>query len=351
MKMLDGAWTAIVTPLTPKLGVDWDGLKKNVEFQITEGIAGVVPVGTTGESPTLDWDEHNDVVNSVAVQCKDRCKVLAGAGSNSTSEAVESVRHAVEYGADAVLLVDCYYNGPSSQELRDEYYAVVAREFPNTTIVPYIIPGRSGTALAAEDLALLFAKYPNINTVKEATGDLDRMARTRSMVGENFSIVSGDDDLTFKMMSDANIRANGVISVVSNVAPGAVCKMVNLASKGDTQGAAEICEALSPLFGIVTVKVNNERVLPSGERALVNDRYRNPLAIKVLMNGLGMPSGMCRKPLGKMSMAGVDVVRSAAMRVWKNNPEVLQPIADFYGIDIEARLADNSIWEKLALKG
>ncbi|MHB9037110.1 MAG: 4-hydroxy-tetrahydrodipicolinate synthase family protein [Armatimonadota bacterium] len=350
MKMLSGAWTAIVTPLTPDLGVDWDGLKRNVEFQIAQGITGVVPVGTTGESPTLDWDEHNDVVDCVVAQCKGRCGTLAGAGSNSTTEAVASTGHAVESGAEAVLLVDCYYNGPSSQELRDEYYAVVAREFPNTTIVPYVIPGRSGTALAAEDLALLFAEFPNINTVKEATGDLDRMARTRSLLGDGFSIMSGDDDLTFKMMSDANIRANGVISVMSNVTPGALRKMVDLASEGDLQGAAAICEALSPLLGIVTVKVDNERVLPSGERVLVSDKYRNPLAIKVLMAGLGMPAGSCRKPLGRMSKAGVEVVRSAARKVWDNNPEIMQPIADFYGVDLNARLSDDSIWDGLALE-
>jgi 4-hydroxy-tetrahydrodipicolinate synthase len=349
MRMLKGTWTAIVTPLTPELGVDWDGLKKNVEFQISQGITGVVPVGTTGESPTLDWDEHNDVVDSVIAQCKGRCEVLAGAGSNSTVEAVASTGHAVESGAEAVLLVDCYYNGPSSQELRDEYYAVVAREFPNTTIVPYVIPGRSGTALAAEDLALLFAEFPNVNTVKEATGDLDRMARTRSLTSEGFSIMSGDDDITLKMMSDARIRANGVISVISNVAPGALCRMVDLASEGDLNGASAVADALAPLFGMVTVKVDNERVLPSGEKALVNDRYRNPLAIKVLMQGLGMPSGPCRRPLGRMSRAGVELIRSAARKVWDNNPEVLQPVADFFGIDLKARLSDDSIWNGLAL--
>lgn len=346
---IEGTWTALVTPMDSDFGVDYEGIEKNVEFQLSQGVTGVLPVGTTGESPTLSWDEHNKVVEKVLSLCADKCPVLAGTGSNSTSEAVESTKHAVHAGAQAVLLVDCYYNGPSSQELRDHYYDVVASQFPNTTVVPYVIPGRTGTVLAPEDLAILAAKRPNINTVKEATGDLARMACTRELVGDEFSIMSGDDDITYKMMSDAGIRANGVISVASNVVPAGIAKMVELARKGDFEGAAKMNEALAPLLGIVTVKIDNERTLHNGKVVKVNDRYRNPLAFKTLMAGLGMPSGSCRKPLGKMTMLGVDVVRSAARKVWQNNPELLQPINDFYGVDVEARLADDSIWQALAL--
>lgn len=348
MKMLEGTWTAAVTPLTPDFSVDWDGLKKNIEFQISQGITGVVPAGTTGESPTLNWDEHDQVVETVSSLCLGRCGTLAGSGSNCTKEAIASTRHAVKSGADAVLLVDCYYNGPSSCELRDEYYGAIAAEFPDTTVVPYIIPGRSGTALAAEDLALLNAKFPNVNTVKEATGDLHRMARTRSLLGDNFSIMSGDDDITFDIMTIGDIRANGVISVVSNVAPAALSKMVKLVRSGDVDGARKVYDGLSSLFGIVTVRVDNERVLPSGEKVAVSDKYRNPSAVKVLMNGLGMPAGPCRRPLGKMSRAGVEVVRNAVKDVWEKAPEYLQPVGDYYGVDVEARLSDDSIWDSLA---
>ena len=346
MKLV-GAWTAIVTPLNPDLTVDRDGLERNVEFQISQGITGVVPVGTTGESPTLDWDEHNEVIDRVLAQCKGRCRVLPGTGSNSTDEAIESTSHVVAAGAEAVLMVDCYYNGPSSQELRDEYYAVVARKFPNTTVVPYVIPGRSGTALAVEDLAILAAKYENVSAVKEATGDLERMARTRTLLGDRFSIMSGDDDITVQMMTDPAIRADGVISVASNVVPAAVSKMTAAALAGDVEGAKRAHDALAPLLGVVTVKVDNQRVLPSGQTVEVTDKYRNPLPIKTLMAGLGMPAGPCRKPLGSMSKAGVEVVRSAAAVVWDRSPEVLQPIADFYGVDPGARLADDSIWDSL----
>lgn len=344
---IDGAWTAIVTPLTPDLKVDWDGLKQNVEFQISEGISGVVPVGTTGESPTLNWDEHNDVIDTVLAQCRGRCGVIAGTGSNSTEETVESTRHAVASGADAVLMVDCYYNGPSSQELRDEYYAPVASEFSQTTVVPYVIPGRSGTALAVEDLAILASRYPNVNTVKEATGDLARMARTRELLGEGFSIMSGDDDMTLRMMTDPAIRANGVISVASNVIPGAVARMVRAAAAGNTAEAENIAQMIGPLLGVVTVKVDNRRVLPSGQEVVVNDRYRNPVAIKTLMNALGMPAGPARRPLGRMSKAGIEVVRKAVSQVWERFPEALEPVCRFYGVDVAARIADDSVWNRL----
>ncbi|MCX8052503.1 MAG: 4-hydroxy-tetrahydrodipicolinate synthase [Armatimonadetes bacterium] len=344
---LKGAWTAIVTPFLPDMSVDWDGLEKNVEFQISQGIDGLVPTGTTGESPTLDWDEHNGVIDRVMALCKGRCGILAGTGSNSTQEAIESTRHAVASGAEAVLMIDCYYNGPSSQELRDEYYAVIAEQFPETVVVPYVLPGRTGTALAAEDLALLAARFPNVCAVKEATGDLERMALTRKLVGDEFSIMSGDDDITFKMMTDPSIRANGVISVASNVAPAAVRKMVDLAAKGDIEGAKTVMEAIAPLLGTVTVRVDNPRRMPSGETLIVNDRYRNPLPIKTLMAGLGMPSGMCRRPLGRMTRAGVEVVRAAARCVWESNPEVLAPIGEFFKVDVGARIADDEVWAAL----
>lgn len=346
---IEGAWTAIVTPMNPDNSIDWAGLAMNVGFQLSQGIDGLVPVGTTGESPTLDWEEHNEVIDRVIDQCGGKCGILAGTGSNSTEEAVESTRHAVESGADAALMVDCYYNGPSSRELRDEYYAVVAEMFPETIIVPYVIPGRSGTVLGVEDLAILAARYHNINVVKEATGDLARMARTRSLLGADFSIMSGDDDLTCKMLTDTAIKADGVISVVTNVVPAAVSGMVKAARSGDTDAAVAVHEKLAPLFGIVTVKVDNERVLPSGEKVMVNDRYRNPVGIKTLMAGLGMPSGGGRKPLGKMSPAGVEAVRNAVLTVHRSAPEVLQPIAEYYGVDIEKRIADDKVWSALAL--
>jgi len=340
----EGAWTALITPFLEDRGIDWAGFKKNLEFQMSQGISGVLPMGTTGESPSVNWQEHNDLVVEAVKMTEGKCGLLAGSGSNSTDEAMTSTLHAYDHGARAVLLVDCYYNGPSSQELRDEYYAPVAAAKSDVAIVPYIIPGRTGTALTPEDLAILYSKYPNVCAVKEATGDLERMAKTRELCGDNFSIMSGDDDITYSMMTDERIKASGVISVMSNVVPGAVERMVRLILAGNIEEATNLRDALSPIFAIVTVKVKNERRLPNGQTVMVEDRYRNPLAVKTLMNGLGMPAGPTRRPLGMMTKTGVDVVRSAARQIWENNPELFEPIGDFYGVDIGERITSDAYW-------
>lgn len=343
-----GTWTALITPMTADGAVDWEGLEKNIAFQIQQGITGLLPTGTTGESPTLDWEEHNGVIETALKQASGKCGVIAGTGSNSTHEAIESTHHAVENGAKAVLLMDCYYNGPSSLELRKEYYGAIARRFPDTQLVPYVIPGRTGTVLAAEDLAILASEYGNVNSVKEATGDLTRMAYTRKLVGSGFYIMSGDDDLTYEMMTRDDIRANGVISVITNVVPAAVTEMSESILSGDMKKAEALKDALAPLFGIVTVKAESKRIMPDGSTITIQDRFRNPLAVKTLMQALGMPSGPGRQPLGKMTAEGAEVVRAAMRKVWNESPEILKPISDFYGVDIESRIEDNEIWNKLS---
>jgi len=343
---LGGAWTALVTPFGADGSIHWDEFERLVAFQADQGMTGVLPCGTTGECPTLNWEEHNAVVEAAVRASGDACLVMAGAGSNSTSEALRASRHAVDVGAQAILLVDCYYNGPSSLELRREYHGVVAAACPDTLIVPYIIPGRSGTAMAPEDLAILAEEHPNVRTVKEATGDLDRMAHTRGLVGDDFEIMSGDDGLTAAMMASEAIRADGVISVLSNVVPAPVSRMVQALAAGDPEGR-RLADALDPLFDLVTVTVDNERTL-RGQAVTVKDKFRNPLAVKTLMRGLGMISGHCRRPLGKMTASGVDVVRSVARAAWQDHPEFLMPIQAAFGVDLAARLDDDALWASLA---
>jgi len=306
-----------------------------------------LPVGTTGESPTLTWREHNRVIEAAIAAAQGRCKVLAGTGSNSTAEAIEGTQHAFHAGADAALLVECYYNGPSSLELRREYHGAVARAVPEMALVPYIIPGRTGCAMTPEDLAILASEHSNVIAVKEATGELARMARTRQLCGDGFAIMSGDDDLTYEMMTRTDIRADGVISVISNVAPRAVAQMVQFVLSGDIPTANRLRNALDPLFKLVTVKAASARRLPNGETAQVEDKFRNPLGLKVMMNGLGMPSGPPRPPLGKMSHEGVAVVRESLRKVWKDTPEILEPIAQFYKKNITRRLNADRYWDAL----
>jgi len=335
--MFSRCYTALITPFKDH-DLDFEGLEKLVEFQIKGGVSGILAAGTTGESPTLTWEEHNELIRVVAEKCKGKCQSIAGTGSNNTRETLEGTEHAVHVGADAALLVDPYYNGPSSLEIRREYVAPVANKFPQIQIIPYVIPGRTGAQLFPEDLAILHKEFPNMSTVKEATGDIENMKRTRECCGEDFTILSGDDDKTFTMMTDPAIKASGVISVASNIAPKAVQDMTTLLDKGEKAEAEKLMVALRPLFGIVTVKTQEDT--PYGT---VLCRARNPLAIKTLMAILGMPVGPCRQPIGKMTKKGIAVALDTGRTVWKNNPEILNPVADFFGVDIEARLYDESV--------
>jgi 4-hydroxy-tetrahydrodipicolinate synthase len=339
--MLAGCFTAIITPFKNN-AVDYEGLEKLSEFQIKNGITGILAVGTTGESPVLSWDEHNRVIELVAKKAKDNCICIAGAGSNNTKESLDGTKHAVAVGADAVLLVDPYYNGPSSLEIRREYIAPVAEAAPDIEIIPYVIPGRTGAQLLPEDLAILNQTYKNLNTVKEATANLENMRRTRKCCGSDFTILSGDDGMTFGMMLDPEIKASGVISVASNVAPGPITEMVRLLEQGKEQDAQKLLTALEPLFGLVTVKTMEKT--PYGE---VGCRARNPLGFKTLMSILGMPSGSCRQPLGKMTRKGLETVLLAARKIQADNPEILKPVAEFFNVDIEQRLNNPSSWEGL----
>ncbi len=339
--MKSGCYTAIATPFKDG-AVDYENLEKLVDFQIQNGITGIIAVGTTGESPVLDWDEHNRVTEIITAKTKGKCPCIAGTGSNNTTETMAGTKHAADAGADGVLLVDPYYNGPSSLEIRREYVAPVAAAFPDLEIVPYVIPGRTGAQLLPEDLALLYQAHPNVATVKEATADPNNMRRTRECCGPDFTILSGDDGMTFEMMTDPQIKAAGVISVVSNVAPRALNEMVRLLAQGEDSRAKALKQKLEPLFGLVTIKTTEQT--PFGQ---VECRARNPLGLKTLMAILGMPSGMCRPPLGLMTRNGIEVVLEAARNVYTNAPEILQPAADFFNIDIAERLENPKYREGL----
>jgi len=338
--MFEGCYTALVTPFKGK-EIDVEGLERLVEFQVANGVSGILSVGTTGESPTLSWEEHNQVTERICRLTGGRCQSIANTGSNATKEAVKATEHAAHCGADAALLVDPYYNGPSSLEIRREYVAPIASSFPDLQIIPYVIPGRTGTQLLPEDLGILHEEHPNVRAVKEATGDLDNMARTRACCGDDFDILSGDDDKTYAMMTSPEIRASGVISVASNLAPRAVREMTEAIRDGDLQEAERLVNALRPLFGIVTVKTQEQT--PYGT---VTCRARNPLATKTLMNILGMPAGPCRPPLGRMTRQGLQAVLEAGRTAHEASPDLFAPVEEFFGVDIGSRLSRDE-WEDL----
>ena len=342
IEKFEGCYTALITPMKENREVDFEGLKRLVEFQIEEGISGLLAVGTTGESPTLNHEESMKVIREVYEIAGDKCVVIGGTGSNCTEKTIKLTKEVYDFGVRCVLLVDPYYNGPSSLEIRREYIEPVASMFPDVQVIPYVIPGRSGTQLLPQDLAILHSKFENVKAVKEATGNIENMKLTRKLCGENFYILSGDDDKTYEMMTNPEIRASGVISVASNVAPKATQRLTKAILEGRSEEAESLLKALKPLFSMVTVKTEEETAYGT---ALC--KARNPLPYKTLMNILGMPSGPCRRPLGKMTKKGLKTVLKTIRSVYERNPEILKPIEDFFDVDLSKRLYDESSWEGL----
>jgi len=335
MKGLSSCMPALVVPFSGG-AADYECYRGLLEFQKSQGTTHAIVNGTTGESPTLSDTEQEKLVSLASTQLS----VVAGTGGNDTQKTLKRSEAALAQGAAALLLVDPYYNGPSSLEIRKEYYEPVAEKFP-CPIIPYVIPGRCGCELSAYDLAQLAKDHDNVVAVKEATGNLDRMRLDRQLA-PSLDIYSGDDDLTLKMILDPAIRACGVISVAANVVPASVHKMVDLAIAGKTEQATALNAALSPLFSAITVKSTVKS--PYGYQGEVVQKFRNPLPYKTLMAGLGMMEFGCRRPLGKMDKAGVEFVRAAARKVWQSSPEILQPLESAFDVDLSARIEDNENW-------
>ena len=338
-----GCYTAVVTPFDSKLRVDWDSLKALAHFQKEQGVRGVVPAGTTGESPTLSWKEHYRVIETYFECAGSAMEAIAGTGSNSTEESLDATRHVADGGLRAVLLVDPYYNGPSSLEIRREYYEPIASAFPEVQIVPYVIPGRTGTQLLPQDLAILAREHPNLQAVKEATGSVENARLTRKLCGPEFSILSGDDDKTLPFMRDDLIVCSGAISVLSNVVPRAVEDLTEAALAGNLEEAERLGAALQPLFSMVTVKTEENTALGP-----VSVRARNPLAVKTMMNALGMAAGPCRQPLGKVTRKALEHILDGLRTVWDRNPEILEPIEMAFDVSLDKRLRDPKFSEGLA---
>jgi 4-hydroxy-tetrahydrodipicolinate synthase len=264
-----GAITAMVTPFRDGK-VDEDRLRNQIDFQIKSGIDGLVPVGTTGESPTLDVREHVRVVEATIRQAAGRVVVIAGVGANSTAEALELHRAALEVGANAGLSVNPYYNKPSQEGLYRHFMTLADKVA--LPIVLYNVPSRTGVTMSPQTVARL-AKHSNIVAIKEATGNLDMATEIASLC--EITILSGDDSLTVPLIA---IGARGIISVASNLVPGRIKKMTAAALAGEFAGARAEHLALFPLIKALFVE-------------------GNPVGIKCAMQIAGMDSGELRLPL------------------------------------------------------
>ncbi|MEI8233988.1 MAG: 4-hydroxy-tetrahydrodipicolinate synthase [Verrucomicrobiota bacterium] len=248
--MFEGAHTALVTPFRNNR-LDEAAFTQLIEDQIAHGITGIVPVGTTGESPTLDHAEHHRVIELAVQIAKGRCLVIAGTGSNATDEAISLTREAEKAGADAALLVAPYYNKPSQEGLFRHFQAIAAAT--KLPLVLYSIPGRSGIEIGVETVRRLAAACPNIIAIKEAGGSADRVSQLRQALPAAFEILSGDDALTLPFMAAGAV---GVISVASNLIPREVGDLVKAALAGDVAQARALHERWYPLFRDLFVETN-----------------------------------------------------------------------------------------------
>jgi 4-hydroxy-tetrahydrodipicolinate synthase len=274
MLKLAGAYTALVTPFDDSGRVDYAALDRLVDAQIAGGIAGLVPCGTTGESPTLDHEEHLEVIARVVKRANKRVPVIAGTGSNSTHTAIELSRGAVARGADAVMVVMPYYNKPTQLGLA-EHCRVVAAAVPETPVVLYNIPGRTGIDLLPDAVEAICQSSSNVIGIKEATGNVLRSQELLRRLGDRLTVLSGDDALTIPIMS---IGGRGVISVTSNLLPAAVSKVCALALDNQWEAARRAHLALTPLHDVMFLESNPVPVkLALADTGLMGARVRAPL--------------------------------------------------------------------------
>lgn len=275
--MFKGSIVAIVTPFANG-AVDEEKLRQLVEFQIENGTDAIVPCGTTGESSTLDYQEHDRVIEIVIHQVNKRVPVIAGTGSNSTREAIEMSGHAKKLGADGCLLVTPYYNKPTQEGLYRHYTAIAeAVAIPQ---ILYNVPGRTGINLLPETVARLSA-HKNIVAIKEATGSLQQASEILDLCGDKIDVLSGDDFITFPMMA---CGAKGVISVTANIMPKEIASLVDAFYAGDMEKARQL--------HLKTLKINNAMFIES-----------NPVPVKTALGLMGKCSDEVRLPLAPMSDA------------------------------------------------
>jgi 4-hydroxy-tetrahydrodipicolinate synthase len=283
--MFTGTYTAIVTPF--KNGrIDEAALERLIKKQIQGGIDGIVPVGTTGESPTVDYEEHVHIIALAMKFAAGKVKVLAGTGANSTSEAVYLTREAEKLGAHGSLQVAPYYNKPSQEGLF-QHFREIARQ-TRLPLVLYSIPGRCGVEIGVETVRRLAQECKNVVGIKEAGGSCDRVSQLDAALGRRFEILSGDDSLTLPFMAAG---AQGVISVVSNIAPREVSRMVRAIAAGDAKKALQLHRKLYPLFKNLFIETN-------------------PVPIKAALAMLGRIEEEYRLPLVPMSAKNRETLRA-----------------------------------------
>jgi 4-hydroxy-tetrahydrodipicolinate synthase len=274
--VLQGCYVAVVTPFLTDGSIDEDGFRRNIEFLIERGVAGIVPCGTTGESPTLTWDEHNRVVDIALSQADGRVQVIAGAGSNSTQESIQAAKHARDKGAQAILSITPYYNKPTQEGLYQHYKAIA--EQVDIPVVVYNVPGRTSVNINPETVERL-CEFKNIVAIKEASGNLLQVSEIHRRCGDRLTILSGDDALTLPILA---CGGKGVISVIANIWPEPMVSLIDAFNANDLPKALALHEKLLPVSNAMFIETN-------------------PIPVKTAMNYLGHSAGTLRLPLVGMS--------------------------------------------------
>jgi len=270
--MFTGTYTAIVTPF--KHGkIDEPALERLIKSQVKGGVDGIVPVGTTGESATVDYDEHIHIIALSVKSAAGKIKVIAGTGGNSTKEAIYLTRRAEQAGADASLQVAPYYNKPTQEGLFQHFHAVArSTKLP---IILYSIPSRCGVEIAVDTVSRLAHDRVNIVGLKEAGGNSDRVSQLRAALGQKFTILSGDDSLTLPFLA---VGAHGVVSVASNVIPREVAHLVKAFANGKSAVALKLHDKFYPLFKDLFLETNPGPVKAAlAMMGLIEDEFRLPL--------------------------------------------------------------------------
>lgn len=284
--MFEGVLPAIITPFLrdQDAGLDESGLRRNIEFLVSQGIHGIVPCGSTGESATLSFEEHEKVIEITIDEVNGKIPVLAGTGSNNTAEAVRLTRAAKDAGADGVLVISPYYNKPNRSGLIKHYTKLADLDIP---VVMYNVPGRTGQNMEPELVAEL-ARHENIAGIKEASGNISQISQVIEMtMDEDFLVISGDDNMTLPILA---LGGSGVISVAANVEPARMVAMFDSFCNGDLETALDLHYELSPLF-----------------RGMFIDT--NPIPVKKAVELRGMAAGPVRLPLDEL-----DAARTARLR-------------------------------------
>ena len=287
MTQFRGAFTALITPMTESGAVDYDGFRKFVQFQISEGIDGLVPLGTTGENPTLDEDEEDEIIEIAVKEAGGKIPVIVGAGSNDTRCMIQYVERAKRMGADAALVVTPYYNKPNDDGLLRHFEAAAKAGIP---IIVYNIASRTGRNIPTP-LMEKIAAIPGIAGVKESSGDINQMGDVIRDIAhsrkDKFWVLSGDDSFTLPLIS---LGGDGAISVISNLLPAKVKALVSAALEGNFEKARKLHYDLLPFIKAAFVETN-------------------PIPIKQALSWKGLPAGPARLPLGKLSPASEAILK------------------------------------------